>query len=84
VRAISSESIAGFASTALKYPWVSMLEKVKIWRNIAPPIQLKPNPWKSRRILRLKVDSSVIGGPKIIRGLMLNLYEPEIIISANS
>ena len=84
MRAISSESIAGFASIALKYPWVSMLENVKIWRNIAPPMQLRPKPWKTRWILRLKVDSSVIGGPKIIRGLMLNLYESQVLISANS
>jgi hypothetical protein len=48
VRAISNESIVGFGSTALKYPWVSMLEKVKIWRKIAPPMQLNPKPWKTR------------------------------------
>ena len=37
-----------------------MLEKAKIWRNIAPPIQLSPSPWKTRRIFRLKVISGSI------------------------
>jgi hypothetical protein len=60
VRTISTESIIGFASTALKYPWYSMLENVRIWRNIAPPVQLKPNPWKIMRVLRLKANSGII------------------------
>ena len=76
-------SIVGFASTALKYPWVSMLENVRIWRNIAPPMQLKPAAWKMRLILRLKVELSVIGGRKLIRGLMLNLYELQVLFPVN-
>ena len=65
--AISNESTAGFDSTALKYPCWSMLENARIWRNIAPPMQLKPKPWKTTRILRLKVELDLISVPVAIR-----------------
>jgi hypothetical protein len=44
-----------------------MLENATIWRNIAPPMQLKPKPWKRMWILRLKVESGVISVPDTIR-----------------
>jgi hypothetical protein len=84
VRTISDESIAGFFSTALKYPWLSMLENATIWRNIAPPMQLKPKPWKTTWILRLKVASGVISVLDTVGFLRLMLYESRVIISANS
>jgi len=40
-----------------------MLEKAMILRNIAPPIQLNPKPWKAMWILRLMVASAVIVVP---------------------
>ncbi len=51
VRATSSDKMMGFVSTALKYPCPSMLENTRIWRNIAPPMQLKPMLCISSRIL---------------------------------
>ena len=83
MRTISNESIVGFASTAQKYPWVRMLENIKICRNIAPPMQLKPKPWKARCILRLKVESSAISVPYTIRFLAHIFYESRVMISAN-
>jgi hypothetical protein len=67
VSTTSKESIAGFTSTALKYPWRSMLENAKICRKIAPPIQLKPVQWKTMRILRLNVVLDVISVLATIR-----------------
>jgi len=37
-----------------------MLENIKIWRKIAPPVQLKPMLWKATRIFRSKVELDVI------------------------
>ena len=61
-----------------------MLENAKIWRNIAPPIQLKPKLWKTTWILRLKVALAVISVPDAIHFLRLMLYESIVIISVNS
>lgn len=60
VRLISIERITGFASIALKYPWRRMFEKTRIWRNIAPPKQLKPKLWIIRLILWFSFGSIVI------------------------
>ena len=61
-----------------------MLENAKIWRNIAPPMQLKPNPWKTTLTLRLKVASDVIVFLLKFVFLRLILYEFVVLISANS
>lgn len=58
---ISSVRIVGFASIALKYPWMRMSEKTRIWRKIAPPKQLKPRLWIIRLILWFSFGSMVIG-----------------------
>ena len=44
--------MAGFFSTAMKYPCWSMSVKTNTCRNIAPPMQLKPKVWKSTWIRR--------------------------------
>ena len=51
VSVISIVRIVGFVSTALKYPCMRIFEKTRIWRNIAPPKQLKPILWITRMIL---------------------------------
>lgn len=51
VSAISSPRMVGLFSTARKYPCVEMLAKTKICRNIAPPIQLNPRLWSTKRSL---------------------------------
>jgi len=56
-----------------------MLENAKIWRNIAPPMQLKPNPWKTTLILRLKPEYEVI--IFLLQFVRLILYEFIVIIS---
>jgi len=42
VRRISNVKMAGLFSTAMKYPCCSMSVKTRIWRNMAPPRELKP------------------------------------------
>ena len=61
VSVISSSSITGFVSTALKYPCPKMFVKTIIWRKIAPPRQLSPRLSISRCILRLSWGSMVRG-----------------------
>jgi hypothetical protein len=56
----SKASMAGFCSTAMKYPCWSMSVNTRAWRNMAPPIQLKPNVWNRARALRLKVGVAFI------------------------
>ena len=53
--------MAGFCSIAIKYPWWRMSANTRIWRNMAPPKQLKPKLWKTKRILRLNAGVRVIG-----------------------
>jgi hypothetical protein len=47
VRTISNAKMVGLFSTALKYPCCSMSAKTSVWRNMAPPKQLKPSVWNS-------------------------------------
>ena len=62
VRTTSKLSMAEFCSTAVKYPCWAMPAKTRVCRNMAPPRQLKPNVWKTMRILRLKAGGNVIVG----------------------
>jgi len=66
VNAISNASIAGFCSTAMKYPRWRISAKTSAWRKMAPPKQLKPKLWNMMRILRLNTGESVIDDRKII------------------
>jgi len=47
VRNTSKVKIAGFLSTAVKYPCWTMSAKTSTCRNMAPPMQLNPNVWNS-------------------------------------
>jgi hypothetical protein len=60
VRSISNVRMAGLLSIAIKYPCCSMSVKTRVWRNIAPPKQLKPKMWKSVCILLLSFWSAFI------------------------
>lgn len=44
----------------MKYPCWSMSAKTRIWRNMAPPRQLKPKVWKRTRIRRSSFVSAFI------------------------
>lgn len=60
VRAISSERMTGFDSTARKYPCTKMSEKTRTCRKMAAPRQLKPKLFIIRLILCVSFGSIVI------------------------